>query len=118
MLHTHFFIRTFSIKTRGWKCQNLGTFEGHTDAEKRRITFVLDIAQDHGNGIFSSANFHQCNITFSVVHVHVGFKSFYLLVYSFIASQGCGQLNKAYLCFRLVCTNGSNNCTPNTNNYV
>ena len=40
-----------------------------------RKTFILDTTQDHGN-IDVSANAHQYNISFSVVHVQVCSKSF------------------------------------------
>ena len=68
------------------------------------------------------ANVHQCNITFSDVHVQVRFFKFLLL--SFMPARAAAKSIKTYLCFRLVCTSGwfvrmkNSNCTPNTNNYV
>ena len=37
-------------------------------------SFILGTAQDHGNNFFS-ANVHQCNIAFKVLHAQVCLKS-------------------------------------------
>ena len=62
------------------------------------------------------ANVHQCNITFSDVHVQVRFFKFLLL--SFMPARVAAKSIKR------ICASGwfvrmdNNNCTPNTNNYV
>ena len=67
--------------------------------------------------IFISANVLQCNIAKGVAHVQVCSRSFYLLLYFFLAGQGSGEVIKLIcasgwfvlpvgLYFRLVCTSG------------
>ena len=66
----------------------------------------LDTTQDHGNNFFS-ADVHQYNIAFYIVHVQVNSDLFYLILYFFDSCipGNSGQLKKAYLCFPMVCTN-------------
>ena len=47
--------------------------------EERRRTFILDNAQDHENTFFSASD-RQCNITFSVVHAQICFKSVLFII--------------------------------------
>ena len=63
---------------------------------------------------------HQCNIAFSVVHVQVCFKSFFLFMILYFSLPARVAANS----IKRICTSGwfvrmeSNNYTPSTNNYM
>ena len=60
---------------------NLRTFEEHAEALRRRRTFILDTANKIMEiSFFFSANIHQCNIAFSVLHVQIYMKSFLFII--------------------------------------
>ena len=71
--------------------QNLRTCYEHTEAEKRRRTFILTTAQDNGNNLFCGYMFTRA-ITSPLILCMYKFvlNLSYLLLNFFLADQGSG----------------------------